>query len=195
MTRKRLLFVGGDLRQFHAAVHLSSTHSVRLLGLERLDPPPDMCTAFSEPPDAVILPMPVSADGIFVHAPFASGPIRLSSVLQNAAQGHTKLLGGRFSDAARAACADAGFPPLDYAAEDAFAVRNAVPTAEGAVQIALEELPVTLHGLPVLILGAGRISQALQTRLSALGAKVTVAARRCSDRARRQGGGGKPHFL
>ncbi len=198
MTRKRLLFVGGDLRQIAAAQHLSRAHTVWLAGFDRLGPPPDALSAVSDlrllpaSPDAIILPMPVSNDGIYVNAPFASDPIRLPSVLQTALPEQTKIFGGRFSESVSAACRNAGYAPLDYAREDAFAIRNAVPTAEGAIQIALEKLPVTLHGLSVLILGAGRISLALQSRLLAFGAKVTVAARRCSDRARRQGGRGKP---
>ena len=39
-------------------------------------------------------------------------------------------------------------------------VANAVPTAEGAVQVAMEELPFTLHSARVLILGFGRVGEA-----------------------------------
>ena len=56
----------------------------------------------------------------------------------------------------------------------------------------MRELPVTLWGLPVLLLGAGRISQAMQPRLRALGAEVTVAARRFPDHARSKGDKRKP---
>ena len=55
---------------------------------------------------------------------------------------------------------------------------NAVPTAEGAIQIAMEELPITLHGARVLVIGYGRLGRALAPRLSALGARVSVAARK-----------------
>lgn len=37
---------------------------------------------------------------------------------------------------------------------------NAVPTAEGAVQLAMEQMPVTIHGARVLITGFGRVGQA-----------------------------------
>lgn len=58
-----------------------------------------------------------------------------------------------------------------------FHTANALPTAEGAVQIALEELPVTLHGARALVLGYGRVGKLTAHRLAALGAQVTVAAR------------------
>lgn len=51
-------------------------------------------------------------------------------------------------------------------------IMNAVPTAEGAIQIAMEQTDVTLHGLPVLVIGHGRIGSLLARRLAALGAKV-----------------------
>ena len=52
-----------------------------------------------------------------------------------------------------------------------------LPTAEGAVQLALEELSSTLHGAQVLILGFGRVGRLTAHRMAALGARVTVAAR------------------
>lgn len=54
---------------------------------------------------------------------------------------------------------------------------NAPPTAEGAVQLAMEELPITLHNARVLVIGYGRLGRVLAQRLAALGAHVTVAAR------------------
>ena len=60
---------------------------------------------------------------------------------------------------------------------------NTLPTAEGAIQIALEELPITLQGCRTLVLGYGRLGRALAPRLTALGAKVSVAARKWSDLA------------
>ena len=58
-----------------------------------------------------------------------------------------------------------------------------MPTAEGAIQIALEELPITLHGARALVVGYGRLGRALAPRLSALGARVSVAARKWEDLA------------
>lgn len=60
---------------------------------------------------------------------------------------------------------------------------NAVPTAEGAVQIALEELPITLQGARVLVLGFGRVGKLCAHRFGQLGAQVTVAARKWADLA------------
>ena len=60
---------------------------------------------------------------------------------------------------------------------------NALPTAEGAIQIAMEELPITLHDARVLVIGFGRLGRTLAPRLRALGARVWVSARRYEQRA------------
>ena len=46
------------------------------------------------------------------------------------------------------------------------------------VQIALEQMPITLHGSRVLVIGFGRVGRAAAQRMAAMGARVTVAARR-----------------
>lgn len=56
-------------------------------------------------------------------------------------------------------------------------IANAVPTAEGALQIAMEELPITIHGAKTLVVGFGRIGHQLARTLQALGAHVSVSAR------------------
>ena len=42
----------------------------------------------------------------------------------------------------------------------------------GAIQLAMEELPITLHGARVLVIGYGRLGQVLADRLAGLKARV-----------------------
>ena len=63
------------------------------------------------------------------------------------------------------------------------------------MQLAMEELPVTLHGARVLVLGFGRVGKLTAHRLSALGAKVSVAARKWSDLAWAEAYGYAPEHL
>ena len=60
-------------------------------------------------------------------------------------------------------------------------VLNAIPTAEGAIQIAMEEMPVTIHGSKAFVLGFGRVGETLAKMLNGIGAKTYVAARKHSD--------------
>ncbi len=62
--------------------------------------------------------------------------------------------------------------------DEEFSLQNARLTAEGALFTAAYRLDSALLGMPCLVVGFGRIGRALTERLRALGALVTVAARR-----------------
>ena len=76
----------------------------------------------------------------------------------------------------------AGAELIDYEREELI-IKNAVPSAEGALQIAMEEMQKTIHGSYALVTGFGRIGKIIARYLSALGAHVSVSARRQSDLA------------
>jgi dipicolinate synthase subunit A len=64
---------------------------------------------------------------------------------------------------------------------DELAIYNAVPTAEGVVQILIEKTPVTINGMRCAVTGYGKVGKALASTLKALGADVTVFARKEQD--------------
>lgn len=76
-----------------------------------------------------------------------------------------------------------GYGCTDLLKDPFYLARNAAITAQCALGLAMEQLPVTFDHCPVLILGSGRISQCLAPLLRALGADVVVAARDPSKRA------------
>ena len=71
----------------------------------------------------------------------------------------------------------------DYTIDEGFLYRNAELTAEGALGILLNDYEGSVFDAKILITGFGRIGKMLTRMLSALGADVTVAARKASDRA------------
>ncbi len=103
----------------------------------------------------------------------------------------TLLFAGAVSRGARLAAAALSLPVIDYMDSEELALFNAIPTAEGAVGLLLAATPDTLWQARVLLLGYGRISQALLPRLLAFGARVTVAARSGTALARAAMWGGK----
>lgn len=181
--------IGGDLRQAHLAGLLAAEgRSVLTVGFERQIPmSPDVLHVKDageavQRANCVILPLPFSVDGSTVNAPFTRAPISLASLWE--AAGHDTLIaGGMLSEDARQAAKTHGFRLVDYYAREEMAVRNTVPTAEGALQIAFEELPVTLHGTRCLVLGFGRVGRTLCRSLRGLGANVTGCARSYDDLA------------
>lgn len=67
---------------------------------------------------------------------------------------------------------------LDYLKDEAFLYDNARITAEGAVMLLGECTQGTVHGMDAAVIGMGRIAECLCPLLRALGARVTVYARR-----------------
>ena len=72
---------------------------------------------------------------------------------------------------------------IDLNKDEYFAFLNAIPTAEGAISIALREKAMTMFGSKCLIVGFGRIGKILAHRLEGLKAEITVAARNPKDLA------------
>ena len=74
-------------------------------------------------------------------------------------------------------------------------MENSVPTAEGAIKIAIEETPFSLHGSKCLVLGYGRVGKILARMLQGIGANVWVEARKYADLAMIEGHGYEPLSL
>lgn len=62
-------------------------------------------------------------------------------------------------------------------------IANAIPTAEGAIQYAMQNSEITLHNSKCLVLGFGRCGKILAYKLRGLGANVAVEARSTTDLA------------
>ena len=157
--RKQFAVVGGDARQAAAARALARAgYSV--------GGPEKIAVA-----DYILLPLPLDA----ARTPLAE--------LLRAARPGTLALGGMLSAEAKAIAAEAGVELVDYFAREELTIRNAIPTAEGCIGILMAERTRTLWNSAILLAGFGPVGQALGVRLAALGAQVTVAARRPAQRA------------
>ena len=122
------------------------------------------------------------ADCILLPLPLEQADLPLTQLL-GAAKPGALALGGKVTESARTIARAAGVELVDYFARPELTVYNAIPTAEGCIGILLERRSRTLWGAAVLVLGFGPVGRALAVRLAALGARVTVAARRPVQRA------------
>lgn len=178
--------IGGDLRQAKLAELLQNDgHTVHTYGLERAPEAAwegEPCLTGVELADCVVLPLPVTGDGTMLNAPLSKAVHPLTQVLDALRPGQI-VCAGRVDGQTLAMAQARGLILHDYFAREELAVANAVPTVEGAIQIAMEELPITLHGARALVIGYGRLGKLLAHRLGALGAKVSVAARKWADLA------------
>lgn len=183
MEAKNFWVIGGDPRQRALAALLAEEgHAVHAYALERGGIPcqPDLrqlCRA-----DCVILPLPAVGEAGMVNTPLSGRSLPVKGVLDAMGRGQL-LCAGMASDELKEQAEERGILLRDYFAREELAILNAIPTAEGAIQIAMEEMDITLHDSRVLIIGFGRIGRVLAGQLRALGAGVTVAARRAEQRA------------
>ena len=122
-------------------------------------------------------------------------PPRLTAETLRSAKTGTPLFIGAATQALRNACATLGVLLVEFRESDEFAWRNAVPTAEGAIQLAIQHTDHTLHGSHILVLGFGRSGTVLARTLRGLGADVTVCARGSVDIARAYALGVRPHRM
>lgn len=179
MEEKNIWVVGGDRRQVYLANLLREDgHTVHTEGLKEGEGDLEELSLAH----CVILPLPVVGKNGLIHTPLSQEQISLPRILDHMRPGQI-LCGGMVSSEVRQAGEERGIRVFDYYAREECMIANAVPTAEGAVQVAMEQLPFTLHGARVLILGFGRVGKLTAHRMEALGARVTVAAKEYADLA------------
>ncbi len=180
--RPAISILGGDLRQVCLARLLSEDGwMVTTWGLEKGGGDGGAPLDQALEGDILLLPMPVCRNGM-LHLPLTDTELEAERLWARLRYDQL-LLGGMTGNLSRRLMADYGLTLLDYYDREETQVANAVPTAEGALQLAMESTDRTLHSSRCLIIGYGRIGRLLADRLLALGAEVTVSARKYGDLA------------
>ena len=136
---------------------------------------------------AVILPLPITTDGIrlnCVNNIYTSNVYvpRITEIIESVS-GDVIIFGGKIPPTVMRFATEHNVRIIDYYEFEEFQIKNAVPTAEGAIAVAIREMNITLSGSKVAIIGYGRIGRTLALRLKALGANVTCIARSKKDLA------------
>lgn len=172
-TLRKVSLVGGDARQLYLA-HLFSREgfsvTTHALSAGSFDPAPLAASQI------VLLPMPMTDKTGGLFAPLYPEPIPTACVL-DALRSEQYIFAGKVPATTAQQASRRGLTIRDYLLRPELTIANAVPTAEGAVQLAMEALPITLHRSQVLVTGCGAVGQCTAQRFLALGANVTVCAR------------------
>lgn len=189
MTEKLdFAIVGGDSRHVRLAELLAADgHRVFVYALENASfsdgiiREKDMKT-LSKSVDCVILPVPIKDKNGLLNAPLSTSEHDISSLFSVFSTGQT-VIGGKISNDMFEAAGRCGIRLFDCLEREDFTVMNSVPTAEGAISVAMQMRSSTLNGSNCLILGFGHIGKLLAAYLRGLGAKVTASARKPGDLA------------
>jgi len=183
----RYAVVGGDRRAVLLATQLAAEgHRVHSWALEKAELPPEITKdstlqAAAYGVDCVILPAPAEKGGL-LYAPLSLADPPMEEVLAALWPG-ALVVGGKFSGESVRAALRHQLRIEDVLRRPDYLIPNAAITAEGALGELLRQSERTLLGSRCLVTGWGRIAKPLALRLSALGAKVTIAARGRADRA------------
>lgn len=184
----RFAVIGGDMRHAGLADLLARDgHAVTTFALDKISPADgvrqaDTAKKAVEETDCVILPLPVSTREGMLNTPL-SGGLHTTREIVSVLRPEQVICAGRVDSTTHELAEAAGLTFTDYLEREEFAVANAVAVAEGAIQLIMEETPITLCHSRCLVIGYGRIGKALCHRLKGLGADVTASARSAADLA------------
>lgn len=195
----RISVLGGDDRSIKLANLLQKDgHNIKLFGFDKLENNifkiSENLDLAIEKSDIVIGPLPCSNDNILLNTPLYSQQIRIEEIFSNMNKDQI-FIGGKISKEISDMAKNYDIHIMDLFKREEIAVLNAIPTAEGAIQVAMEETETTIHGANIMILGFGRIGKILAKMLQGIGANVYVEARSYSDLAGIQSYGYNPIHL
>lgn len=186
MGNERIAIIGGDARELTLAmelvekgfdISLCGFDSRALAGVEHFSCPKEAVRGAQ----AVILPM-AGVKGDSIYSPGNPNPPKIHEDFFSALPDKTPVFIGWATKELKIMAVNVRL--VEIAQDDELAVLNSIPTAEGAVAIAINHSPITIHGNNAMVVGFGRCGISLGRMLGSIGAHVTVAARKASDRAR-----------
>ncbi len=199
---KSIAVVGGDLRIIKVVeMLLRDGYKVYTYGLELSEELMDIqeleqCPTLNDAvknATIVLGPIPLTSDRKNLSMPFSNNKLSVEEFIKNIS--NKTLIAGHLPEALKKDMKENDINFIDIAKREEFVVLNAIATAEGTIQIAMEETQRTLHGSKILIMGFGRVGKVLAKMLSGLGAEVYCEARRDDDLAWIQVYGYKPIHL
>ena len=125
---KNISVIGGDLRQLTLYKELAGEFAhADLYGFEKLAECSDNFDALRDA-DVVVLPMPVTTDGVHVNAVYTDKPLRLDFIAKNISPSAI-VFGGQIKPDLAAALSKREIMYFDYFKREELAIKNAVPTA------------------------------------------------------------------
>lgn len=188
--KNKLAIIGGDLRIAKLAIMLANDgNEVYVYGLEKSEEIKrqkniiqcDTIRKTIDNVEIVVGPIPFSSNGNTINMPFSDKEITIREMMHNI--NAKVLIAGAISPEVYEMANDEYIEIIDIMKREELAVLNTIATAEGTIQIAIENTNRILHGSEVLILGFGRIGKVLARKLAGLSVKVTCAARKDEDLA------------
>lgn len=190
ISKPRIAVVGGDDRELIVSRELlAQGYPVNIFGFPVHLVPDKVCVCPTiweavQNAQVIIFPLPGIRNNGVLFAKYIPEEIRVTREDLAPISPDSCIFVGKASPYLKSLAQALTLEIQEIAELDSVAVPNAVPTSEGAIQLAMEKMPVTIHGSSAFILGFGRVAEVLAFQLKGLGARVTVAARNPGQRAK-----------
>jgi dipicolinate synthase subunit A len=185
LTAIQVAVIGGDARQLEVINKLSEMDaSVVLFGFDNLQ---NQFSGILKAPltpealdnmDAVILPTVGTDDHGYVETIFSSKELQLQEDHIRTLPKHAKIYTGMAKPYLKNLCDAHSIALVELLSRDDVAIYNSIPTAEGAVMMAIQNTDITIHGSRCMVLGFGRTGITLARTLQGLGAHVKMGVNR-----------------
>ncbi|MCG9967748.1 dipicolinate synthase subunit DpsA [Pelotomaculum terephthalicicum JT] len=133
---------------------------------------------------AVVLPILGIDDKGLLHCVLSEQTFTLTEEIMAALPVKTLVFTGLAGTLLKQMTASLGLRLIELMNLDEVAILNSIPSSEGVVQMAMEMLPITIHGSSAIVIGFGRTGRTLSRLLWAMGARTGVVARKTADMAR-----------
>lgn len=184
LTGVQIVFLGGDARQVEVIRKCSEMDaSVSVVGFDNLKDkiqgvswgqlsPELLSTA-----DVLVLPVVGCDDKGAIHTQFSAEPLKLLDEHLAALPRRCTVYTGMAKPYLRSLCASHEVKLVELLDRDDVAIYNSIPTAEGALVMAIQNTEFTIHGSNCMVLGLGRTGFTMAKSLQGLGAKVKMGVR------------------
>lgn len=199
LTGIRIVFLGGDARQLEVirkCVEMDAT--VSAAGFDKWETPCPGANLEQLSPellgsaDVLVLPTVGCDDEGNINAIFSSVRLQLTEELVAALPPRAAVYTGMAKGYLRSLCAKYSLKLVELLNRDDVAIYNSIPTAEGALVMAIQNTDFTVHGSTSMVLGMGRTGFTMARALQGLGSTVKVGVRKQEHFARAEEMGWKP---
>jgi dipicolinate synthase subunit A len=186
----RLAVIGGDERELYLIPELQKLGAYIVgVGYEKAPVLPGVTLISSlleavNEVDVLLFPMFGTDERGNVKGKYADNPIILNKDIIQAIPTRVPLFIGWARPALKSIAEMKGIRIVETALLNEVAILNSIPSAEGAIQMAMESTAITIHGSQCMVLGLGRTGWTIAHMLRGIGANVTGVARKASDLAR-----------
>ncbi len=191
----RIVVIGGDLRQVEVVRELLKEGAqVNVFGMEKALGllPAEVLKTWSSSDmnevmsncDVLLLPALSCDEYDRISGGLTDHYFELDDHFMDAILEKTLIFTGVAHERFRSRCTARGLHLIELFDRDDVAIYNSIPTAEGAVMMAIKETDRTIHQSNCMVLGMGRTGTTLARLLKAMGANVSIGVHRPEQMAR-----------